>query len=403
MAHASTAVSDRMTASVAEAYREFPATEHLTYMDVAARGIVSRAVREALGAHLDGRMLGSADKDSYFALVERTRGRFAQLINAQLDEVALTKNVSEGLNMVATGIPWREGDNVVLCPELEHPNNVYCWLNLRRLGVEVRTVPPRDGQMPIDAMTDAIDGRTRVVTASTVTFAPGFRTDVGRLGRVCRERGVFFMVDAAQSCGVLHTDVTASHIDGLAVSTQKGLLGLYGMGFLYCRRDWAERMQPAYLARFGVDLGDAHEATLGSDDYQLMPAARRFDLGNYNFLGCTAADASLAQLLAYDVREIERHAVGLSHQLAQGFLDLGLPVCGGTPGPHLAHIVTVGELSSSHYGTDDERFNRLYTFLTEHEVALSIRRGVLRFSLHVYNTPKDVERVLGLTEQCLRG
>jgi cysteine desulfurase / selenocysteine lyase len=403
MAHTSIAVSERLSASITEACREFPATEQLTYMDVAARGLISRGVRAALDAHLDGRLLGSAQKDDYFALVERTRGRFAELINAQPDEVALTKNVSEGLNMVATAIPWQAGDNVVLCPELEHPNNVYCWLNLRRSGVEVRMVAGRDGHTPVDEMVNAIDARTRVVTVSTVTFAPGFRTDVERLGRACRERGVFFMVDAAQSCGVLHTDVAASNIDGLAVSTQKGLLGLYGMGFLYCRREWAERMQPAYLARFGVDLGDAHEAALGSDDYQLMPGARRFDLGNYNFLGCAAADASLAQLLAFDVREIERHVVGLSHRLAQGFLDLGLPVCGGTPGPHLAHIVTVGELSSSHYGTEDERFNQLYAFLNEHDVRLSIRRGVLRFSLHVYITPKDVERVLELVQRWLRG
>jgi cysteine desulfurase / selenocysteine lyase len=403
MAHTSVVASERPSTIVAEAYRQFPATERLTYMDVAARGLISRQVRAALDAHLDGRTLGSAQKEAYFELAERTRSRFAQLINAHPDEVALTKNVSEGLNIVAAGIPWQAGDNVVLCPELEHPNNVYCWLNLRRLGVDVCMVPPRHGHISIDGMVSAIDARTRVVTASTVTFAPGFRTDVDRLGRACRERGVFFMVDAAQSCGVLHTDVVSSHIDGLAVSTQKGLLGLYGMGFLYCRREWAQQMHPAYLARFSVDLGDAHEAELGSDDYQLMPAARRFDLGNYNFLGCAAADVAVAQLMAYDIRAIEHHVIGLSHQLARGFLDLDLPVCGGAPGPHLAHIVTLGKLGSSHYGTEDERFNQLYAFLTEHGVQLSIRRGVLRFSLHVYNTHKDVERVLELTQRWLQG
>jgi cysteine desulfurase / selenocysteine lyase len=403
MAHTSIVVSEHPASSIAEAHREFPATEQLTYMDVAARGVISRTVRAALDTHLDGRMLGSAEKEEYFALVERTRSRFAQLINAHADEVTLTKNVSEGLNIVAAGIPWQAGDNVVLCPELEHPNNVYCWLNLRSRGVDVRLVSPRDDCIPIDEMVSQIDARTRVVTASTVTFAPGFRTEIDRLGRACRERGVFFMVDAAQSCGVLSTDVMASQIDGLAVSTQKGLLGLYGVGFLYCRRAWAEQMQPAYLARFSVDLGEAHEAALGSYDYTLMPAARRFDLGNYNFLGCAAADASMAQLLAYNIQDIERHVLGLSHQLAQGFLDLGLPVCGGALGPHLAHIVAVGELGSSHYGTEDERFNQLYTFLNDHDVRLSIRRGVLRFSLHVYNTPRDVERVLELTQQWLRG
>jgi cysteine desulfurase / selenocysteine lyase len=403
MTHPRIAISEPSSSSVTDAYREFPATERLTYMDVAARGVISRTVRAALDTHLDGRMLGLAEKDEYFPLVERTRHRFAQLINAHADEVTLTKNVSEGLNMVAAGLPWQAGDNVVLCSDLEHPNNVYCWLHLRRRGVEVRMVSPQGDRMPVDAMVRRIDTRTRVVTASTVTFAPGFRTEIDRLGRACRERGVFFMVDAAQSCGVLATDVVASQIDGLAVSTQKGLLGLYGLGFLYCRRAWAEQMQPAYLARFSVDVGEAHEAALGSDDYTLMPAARRFDLGNYNFLGCAAAGASMAQLLDYDIQAIERHVLGLSHRLAQGFLDLDLPVCGGAPGPHLAHIVAVGALGSSHYGTEDERFNQLYTFLHDHDVRLSIRRGVLRFSLHVYNTSRDVERVLELTQQWLRG
>jgi cysteine desulfurase / selenocysteine lyase len=184
--------------SVAEAYRQYPATEQLTYMDVAARGLISRDVRAAIDAHLDARMRHGRNQEEYFALVERTRGRFAELINAHPDEVALTKNVSEGINMVAAGIPWQAGDSVVVCPELEHPNNVYCWLHLRRLGVDVRMVRPRDGHIPIDETISAIDARTRVVTASTVMFAPGFRTDIDRLGHACRERGLFFMVDAAQ-------------------------------------------------------------------------------------------------------------------------------------------------------------------------------------------------------------
>ena len=384
---------------LADAHQDYPATATLTYMDVAARGLMSRHVRAALDAHLDTLASGEVNKDEFFALVERTRARFAAMIKAQTDDIAFTKNVSEGLNMVATGLPWAAGANVIVCPELEHPNNVYCWLNLRQHGVDVRTVAPRQGHLPVDDMIEHMDTRTRAVTASTVTFAPGFRTDIARLGQACRERGVFFLVDAAQSCGVLQTDVEASYIDGLAVSTQKGLLGLYGMGFLYCRREWADRMQPAYLARFGVDLGDAHEAAMGSEAYKLMPAARRFDLGNYNFLGCVAAEASMGQLLTYDPQELERYVVGLAHQLAQGLMDLGLPVCGGAPGAHLAGIVTVGELGSSHYGTDDARFHQLYTYLHEHAVRLSIRRGVLRFSLHLYNTEDDVKRVLELTRE----
>jgi cysteine desulfurase/selenocysteine lyase len=386
--------------SLSAARSHFPALERWTYMDVSGRGVLSREVRAALDAHLDERMMnGATDKARFFEVVERARERFARLINAQPDEVAFTKNVSEGLNMVATGLDWRRGDNLVLCQELEHPSNIYPWLNLQRHGVELRTVAPRDGHIPIDALAARMDARTRVAAVSSVTFAPGFRADLDALGKLCRERGVLLAVDAAQSVGVLHTDVARSNVGALAVSTQKGLLALYGMGFLYVRREWAEKMHPVYLSRFGIDLGDAHEATMGDASLKLAAGARRFDLGNYNYAATAAADASLKQLLEWDTRRIERHVAGLSSALARGFLDLGLPVVGGAPGPHLAHIVTVGAMSNDHYGAGDERCNRLYEHLVENRVKLSIRRGMLRFSLHVYNSMDDVARVLELSRK----
>jgi cysteine desulfurase/selenocysteine lyase len=201
---------------------------------------------------------------------------------------------------------------------------------------------------------------------------------------------------------VLHTDVKKSSIDALAVSTQKGLLGLYGMGFVYCRREWAEKMHPAYLARFGVDLGEAHEASMGTEAFKLMPAARRFDLGNYNYVGAAAVDAAMTEILAHGTQQVERYVTQLGHALAQGFLDLGLPVSGGKPGPHLAHIVTVGTMDDNHYGSNDDKFNRLYAWLGENRVKLSIRRGVLRFSLHLYNNMDDVARVHDLARAFLK-
>lgn len=387
---------------IAAARANFPALERWTYLDVAGRGVLSRATRAALDAHLDERMLdGAADKQQFFELIERTRERFARLINAEPDEIAITKNISEAVNMIATAFDWRRGDNVILCPALEHPNNVYPWLNQRRHGLEVRAVEPRGGAIPVDEMVARTDAGTRVATVSTVTFAPGFRTDVEMLGRACRERGALLLVDAAQSVGMLQTDVKRSPIDALAVSTSKGLLALYGMGFLYCRREWAERLAPAYLARFGVDLGEAHEASLGDISYRLARGARRFDLGNYNYAAAAAAEASMRELAALGVERIERHVTRLARALAQGFLDLALPVAGGAPGPHLANIVTVGAPGASHYATEDERFNRLYEHLAANRVKLSIRRGMLRFSFHVYNNGEDVARVLELTKQFL--
>lgn len=393
------------TDAIAAARSHFPGMQDCTYLDLGGRGLLSTEVVAAIDAHLKDAMNGKVDKDRLFAITEEARMRYAQLINADPDEVTYTKNISEGLNIVASSLDWKSGDNVIVCPQLEHPNNIYLWLNLQRYGVEVRFVNHRDGYMPIDEMIAAIDGRTRILTVSSVSFSPGFRTDIDRLGAACRERGVLFLVDGAQSVGVLHTDVKASNIDALAVSTQKGLLALYGMGFLYVRRPLADKMHPPYIARFGIDMGkaDAHESDVGDRSFKFMPAARRFDLGNYNFAGVCAVHASLALLLQLGTKSIEAHAVNLAHTLALRFIEMGLPVCGGRPGPHIGEIVTVGQYGSGgDKASSDERMNKLYAHLSANRVKLSMRRGVLRFSFHAYNNRDDVERVVKLAKEAMR-
>lgn len=371
---------------------EFPGSGRWTYLDVGGRALLPLGTRQAVERDLDERMYDGGDKAAMFARVESARARFAAMIRAAPDEVAITKNISEGLNIVGASFPWKRGDAVVVCTDREHPNNVYPWLSLaRRFGIEVRRVPSRDGRIDPDDMIAAIDARTRIVTTSSVSFLPGLRTDLSAIGQACRDRDILFLVDAAQSIGILDLDVGRIPVDAVAVSTQKGLLGLYGMGFLYCRTAWAERLTPAYLARFGIDLGDAHEAEGGSPDYRLMPAARRFDLGNYNFPGATAADASLELLAEIGVPAIERHVVGLARRLAEGLDRLGLPVWGLPFGDHFANMVTLGRPE----GVLDPLAS-LYEHLSAHGVKLSVRQGFLRFSFHLYNTDEDVERVLDL-------
>lgn len=391
--------------AVSDARRLFSGAERSTYMNVGVRGLLSTVVREAVEKYLDEHEQGAWDKQEMLATVERARESFARLINAEADEIAFTKNASEGLNAIAASLPWESGDNVVLCPELEHPNNVYPWLNLeRRVGIDVRTVEPEEGHVPSERIVVAIDERTRLVTVPTVSFSPGFVTNLAPIREACRQRGTFLLVDAAQSLGVMQTDVRTLGVDALAVATQKGLLAFYGTGFLYCRREWAERLQPAYLARFGVALGaDAHETAMDREKLELAPAARRFDLGNYNYLGATAVEASLRLLHELGVENIEAHVRTLSGQLVSGMLELGLPVAGGPAGPHLAHIVAVGTSGGGrHYTADDPKMNDLFRHLSDNGVKLSIRRGILRFSMHVYNNAEDADRVLELTREWIR-
>ena len=387
-----------------EARAQFPGTGTAVYLDTAARGLVARRARDAAVRQIDARMHGIADKAAMFATVESMRSRFAGLINATADEIAVTKNISDGLNCLAAALPWKTGDNVVLCVDLEHPNNVYPWLHLKeRLGIGIKSVPGRNGHIPVDDLVGAMDGRTRAVAISTVTFTPGFRTHIEPLGQACRRRGVFLLADGAQSVGILHTDVTRLGLDGLAVSTQKGLSGLYGLGLLYCRREWADRMVPMFLARFGVDLGDAGEAAMGGEEYRLARGARRFDLGNYNFPAAAAADEALGLIAHMGSEAIEAHVTRLAHDLAGGLGELGLPVAGGEPGPHLGSIVAVGKIGGGgHDSADDPAMNALAGHLMANGVRFSVRRGLLRMSLHFYNDATDVERVVGLAREWVR-
>ncbi len=390
--------------AIARMRADFPGTERSVYLDVAARGLVSRGVRAATDDYLDRRMFEGADKAWMFERAEGARAAFAGLIGASADEVALTRNVSDGINAFANAIDWRAGDNVVLCESLEHPANVFPWRNLaRRRGVEIRSVAPADGRVPPEGLAVAVDGRTRVVAVSRVSFAPGFAFPVGALSAVCREKGALLLVDGAQSEGILATDVDALGIDALATSTQKGLLALYGAGFLYVRRAVAERLSPVYLSRAGVAADGAHEASSGDPAaFAYAGGARRFDVGNHNFLAAVAVERSIAELRTVGSAAVEAHALRLAGRLADGLDALGLPVYGG-PGPRTSHIVAVGSaLSDEHDRVSDAALVALHDFLVTNGVRLTIRRGMLRFSFHVYNDESDVDAVLSLAGDFLR-
>jgi selenocysteine lyase/cysteine desulfurase len=384
---------------------DYPGAENWTYFDVSARGLISRGVRAAIDAYLDHRMTEGGNKEWMFSVVEETRGRFADLIGAARDEISITKNVSDSINAFAAALPWRPGDNVVVCQALEHPANIFPWQNLaRQRGIVVKTVQPEAGRVPVDQLTRAIDGNTRVVTVSTVSFAPGFIFPVVEMARLCRSRGVLLIVDAAQSVGVLHTDVTELGVDALVASTQKGLLALYGLGFLYVRRDLAEILSPAYLSRPGVRISAEHEAAAGDvAHYDLAVAARRFDVGNFNYVGVIAVHRAMEEIASLGTRAIEARVCGLAQRLAEELSETGLPVFGGTGCRDRRHIVAIGHaLTEEHDATNDAMLLELHDHFMAARIRHTIRCGMLRLSLHLYNNEDDVGTAVAAARAFMR-
>jgi selenocysteine lyase/cysteine desulfurase len=174
---------------------------------------------------------------------ERVRGQFARLINGDVDEVAFVKNTSEGISIVANGLDWKPGDNVVI-PDIEFPANVYPWWNLKRLGVETRMVEAKGGRVLFDDLTEQIDKRTRVVSVSSVECKSGFRNDLNRIGAFCKENNILFCVDAIQSLGVLEMDVKRDNIDFLSADGHKWMLSVEGLGGFYISKNVLEQIYP---------------------------------------------------------------------------------------------------------------------------------------------------------------
>jgi cysteine desulfurase/selenocysteine lyase len=380
-----------------QAFRSgFPALTVQTYLSICDKMIMHDRVRAAVDKFLDHLTLASANRVDHEVMVTGSREKFAQLMNVSPSTVAATRNVSDGINSVACALPWTEGDNVVVTAEAEHPNSIYPWLRQQKRGLEVRMIAANpDGSMDIDSMLDAVDKRTKLLTCATVTYAPGHRSDVSQLGEECSKNDTFFLADGVQSAGILHHDFPAQHIDGFATSTSKGLLGLYGYGFLYVNEKWIDRMEPAYLSRPAIDMDDQEHSAMGALDYELKPDTRRFEVGSFNLAGAYAANASLSMLLELDSEAIERRVLHLASLLHEGLSAVGYPPAMPNGGPLQSHIVTIGEIDAGgHAFSTDPKIEKLAAHLKACKVAHTIRRGQVRFAIHAFNDEADIQRVI---------
>jgi selenocysteine lyase/cysteine desulfurase len=372
-----------MTPELAAWRQHFPITERHAYLDHAAVGALPRESVAALAAA--GQMQADQASKAYQGfetMVEDLRGTFAALIGADVEEIGLAKNTSMGLSTVAAGLPWRRGDSVVLSA-VEFPCNVFPWTALAERGVEVRSVPAPAGRVLADDLMAACDATTRVVALSYVQFSNGFRADVDTLGELCRARKILLVVDAMQAVGALAVDVHRSPIDVLATASNKWLLGPFGCGWLYVRRELIEQIQPLV---FGVYTMTPRTTYL-DHSLTLRSTARRFDDGVPNFLGLAGLQPSLNLLRTVGPAVIEARVLALTDRLAEGLTARGYTVLSPREKPgERSSIVTF-----RHPAHDSAK---LQARLTEAGVVVSLREGAIRVSPHFYNSEDEIDRLL---------
>jgi cysteine desulfurase/selenocysteine lyase len=360
----------------------FPVTGRWAFFDHAAVAPLPTPAVEALRDYADDLAAnGIANVGRWVNRVKEVRRLAAQLLNADPAGVAFIKNTSEGIGLVAEGFPWKAGDNVVLAAE-EYPSNQYPWMNQAHRGVSVRSVNSRGSRIAIDDIRAAMDDRTRIVTLSFVEFASGFRNDLDAIGSMCRERGVYFFVDAIQGLGVLPLDVQRTPIDFLAADSHKWLLGPEGIGVFWIRPELIDMLHPIGVGWNSVV--NSHD--FGKIDYRLKPAADRWEGGAPNVAGIHAMGASLPLLLNVGVTELEKRILHLTDYLCEHAPRVGLEVFSGRSGGEKSGIVSLM--------TPGRDPNELKRRCREAGIVVNQRAGRLRLSPHAYNTIEEIDRFL---------
>lgn len=370
------------------------------YADCASQGLLSIAALEAAVVEMEYQTKGEQRHAARAEIFQNVRSLFAQLIGAEADEIAITRNVSEGLNAILHGFPWAQGDNVIVCPGIEHQAALACVLGLRSRGIEIRSAVAADGvRLDFTALEPLVDTSTRMIVVSHVSFLPGLCCNLEDLSLRCRERGIFLLVDAAQSAGLLEIDVRKSPVGALCAPSGKGLLGLPGCGFLYCSQQWSERIRPIYISSTGLANQLLHVQTL-ADGVTFAAGSARFHLGTPNWVSLASLQVALTQLIAVGPRIIEMHVIGLARALSKAFQTLGYSVRAGTPGEARSHIVSLGMRSDiADNQLVDEKLSSLALALKRGGVRFSVRRGMIRFSFHLYNDLSDVQSIMDISSR----
>ncbi|MGQ0713085.1 MAG: aminotransferase class V-fold PLP-dependent enzyme [Gemmatimonadaceae bacterium] len=322
--------------------------------------------------------------DMELEVMDRARELAARLVGATAGEIALTTNTSHGINIAARCLPLRRGD-VVLTPDREFPANVYPWMALAREGIGYERLPCTSAGLPDeDAIVDALDRRrVKVLAISWVSFATGYTCDLERLGRACRERDIYFVVDAIQGVGVRPIDARAAHIDILACGGQKWLLSPWGTGFAYIRRELARKLEPREIGWMAVS-GSRDFTRLVDYDLTWYDDARRFDVGTLPYQDLAGFCASVDMLLSFGIDRISRHVTRQVDSMSSQLRAAGANVVTPDDNARRAGIVTVRV-------RDAEQASER---LASAGVICAVREGAIRLSPHLYSTDDDIGRAL---------
>jgi cysteine desulfurase / selenocysteine lyase len=388
---------------VARARRDTPATAERIYFNNAGAGLMPQPVLDAVIGHLrlEAAIGGYEAEAQAAAALERPYAALAALLNCAPDEIACVENATRAWDMAFYAIPFAPGDRI-LTVQAEYASNYIAYLQVaQRRGARVEVVPSDEsGQADVAALRRMIDDRVKLIAMTHVPTNGGLVNPAAAVGQVAREAGVLYLLDACQSVGQMPLDVAAIGCDMLSGTGRKYLRGPRGTGFLYVRRAVLEQLEPPLL--------DLHAATwIAPDRYELRPDARRFENWETNFAGKVGLGVAVDYALGWGLDAIWERVRGLADALRAGLAglpgvevrDLGRERCG-----IVTFTVAGWEPQDVRARLAAERINVWISTAAGTLLDMTARGlpGVVRASVHYYNTQEEIERCCAALRDLLR-
>jgi len=364
--------------------REFPACVRKIYCAHAADAPLPRRVADAMHESIERAAVDARNYDNELVRIEETRSATAQLLGAEVDEISFTGPTASGLNAIANGLNWANGDEVV-CYLDDYPANVYPWLALERRGVKpVLLETERIGEITPEIVARALTDRTKLVALASASYCSGYRIDLEAIGALCAERGVLFSVDAIQTLGA--APVPLANVDFLSAGAQKWMLGPSGAGILFVRKSRSELLRPAIVGGWNV----VSPNFIAQREVDFEEGGRKFEPGAYTHSVLAGLRAATELLLAAGPNEVWQQIQALTQLLRDRIEPAGFEFLSSTVEKHRSGILTF-----RHRRVESER---LLEALAKNDVVVSLRfdranRSWLRVSPHFYNTAAEMERI----------
>ncbi|CAF0693958.1 aminotransferase class V-fold PLP-dependent enzyme [Candidatus Methylacidithermus pantelleriae] len=370
--------------------KEFPVVQREIFLAHAGVSPLPRRVARKIQEAAERSTLGDQEREEIWQEVEQTRVLASNLLQAEPEEIALLGPTALGLNLVAHGLDWRPGEEIIYYPG-DYPSNVYPWRTLAQRGAVLIPLQPKvPGQIDPEMVFEALSPRTRLVALSSCHFLSGYLLDYRSIGEELRRRGILFCLDGIQSLGAAELD--SRFFDFLSADSHKWLLGPLGAGIFFVKKERQDELFPLLVGAWNVQS----PRFIAQSSLVFHPTARRYECGALYALGILGLKASLELLLSVGIEKIRNRLLQLHDFLASRLEQLGWEILSAKfPENRRSGIVSVSHPTHP--------LQPVFEQLKEQNVRVSLRwdseaKPYLRFSPHFYNTEEELEKVLHILQ-----